>query len=71
MIKIIYIDNHSISRKGFKSIFKESKEIEIIGSFKDFEKAKETLNKKIAEVVVITINQKYLNSFSLIKNIIK
>ncbi len=71
MIKIIYIDNHSISRKGFKSIFKESKEIEIIGSFKDFEKAKETLNKKIAEVVVITINQKYLNSFSLIKNIMK
>ena len=71
MIKLIYIDNHSISRKGFKSIFKESREIEIIGSFKDFDKAKETLKKKIAEIVVITINQKYLNSVYLIKKIIK
>ena len=71
MIKLIYIDNHSISRKGFKSIFKESREIEIIGSFKDFDKAKETLKKKIAEIVVITINQKYLNSVYLIKKIMK
>lgn len=71
MIKLIYIDNHPISRKGFKSIFKESREIEIIGSFKDFDKAKETLKKKIAEIVVITINQKYLNSVYLIKKIMK
>ena len=71
MIKLIYIDNHSISRRGFKSIFKESREIEIIGSFKDFDKAKETLKKKIAEIVVITINQKYLNSVYLIKKIMK
>jgi DNA-binding NarL/FixJ family response regulator len=71
LIKLIYIDNHSISRKGFKSIFKESREIEIIGSFKDFDKAKETLKKKIAEIVVITINQKYLNSVYLIKKIMK
>ncbi|MFL2600147.1 MAG: LuxR C-terminal-related transcriptional regulator [Flavobacteriaceae bacterium] len=71
MIKLIYIDNHSISRKGFKSIFKKSREIEIIGSFKDFDRAKETLNKKIAEIVIITINQKYLNSVYLIKKIMK
>jgi DNA-binding NarL/FixJ family response regulator len=71
LIKLIYIDNHPISRKGFKSIFKESREIEIIGSFKDFDKAKETLKKKIAEIVVITINQKYLNSVYLIKKIMK
>jgi DNA-binding NarL/FixJ family response regulator len=71
LIKLIYIDNHSISRKGFKSIFKESREIEIIGSFKDFDKAKETLNKKIAEIVIITINQKYLNSVCLIKKIME
>jgi len=71
LIKLIYIDNHSISRKGFKSIFKKSREIEIIGSFKDFDRAKETLNKKIAEIVIITINQKYLNSVYLIKKIMK
>ena len=45
MINIIYIEKHPISRKGFRSIFKNSDEINLIGTYKSIGDAELILNK--------------------------
>ena len=56
MINIIYIEKHPISRKGFRSIFKNSDEINLIGTYKSIGDAELILNKNKIDVLVFGLN---------------
>ena len=56
MINIIYIEKHPISRKGFRSIFKNSDEINLIGTYKSIGDAELILNKNKIDVLVFGVN---------------
>ncbi|MDG2396259.1 MAG: response regulator transcription factor [Flavobacteriaceae bacterium] len=69
MINLVYIDNHPISRKGFKSIFKKSKEIKLIGSYKSFSDAEITIRNVNVDVLVLGFD--LISNHNLITKIIK
>jgi len=70
VINIIYIDNHPITRKGFKFIFKNSKEFKLVNTFKNHQEYQEFLDYKKIDVIIVSINIKEINAVNLMRKIL-
>jgi DNA-binding NarL/FixJ family response regulator len=71
MIRVIVVDDHHLVRQGLEAIMERARDIELVGSAEDGQRALELIEKTPPDVVVADIAMPRLNGIQMIRHIRK
>ncbi len=70
-IKLAITDDHKMVLKGIESMLKETREIEVVGTYKNAEETLKNLEKDKPDVLLLDINLPDTNGIDLCKQLVK